>query len=163
VQVARILHIFCDGSITGGVWGKRSGPRTVPHGWSGWVVKRPDGIVVAHHSIDLGEAEYMTGNVAEYMALRSVLKWCLDNHPLFSLVVHSDSQLLVCQMDGTYETYKPHLLRLRDDCRALATTFPTVRYKWIRREENLEADTLSKALQTWGYVPTWEEVKKVLR
>jgi len=156
------LNVFCDGSITGGHWGKKSEKHTTPHGWSGWVVKRDDDIVVHHHSLDLGVGDNMTGNVAEYMALRSALKWLRDNHPHFTLKVYSDSQLIINQMKGTYSV-GAKLLPFREHCLALAATFPYgVTYHWIPREQNRYADAMSKALQTWKRIPTIEEVQESL-
>lgn len=149
----KVLHVFCDGSITGGAWAKKAERHTTPHGWSGWVVKLPDGTVVNHHSIDLGQADYMSGNIAEYMALRSALRWLRETHQDFNLMVFSDSQLVLRQMTGEYRCYKPQLVILRDACRELATTFPSVSYHWIGRDQNRYADFMSKALQTLGFVP----------
>lgn len=156
------LNVWTDGSIIGGPWGKKTGPKTTPHGFSGWIVKRPDGVVVQHHSIDLGAADYMSGNVAEYMGLRSALAWLHENHPLFSLTVYADSQLLINQMSDAWHCYDEGLLILRDECRKLAGTFPRVTYNWIRREFNREADVLSKGYQIWDRVPTWPEVQAYL-
>ena len=156
------LDVWTDGSITGGAWGPKKGPATTPHGWSGWVVKRPDGVVVQYHSIDLGAADYMSGNVAEYMGLRSALAWLHENHPLFNLNIYADSQLLINQMSGAWHCYDEGLLMLRDECRKLAGTFPRVTFNWIRREFNKEADVLSKGYQIWDRVPTWPEVQEYL-
>lgn len=147
------LNVFCDGSITGGAWAKKGLKHTTPHGWSGWVVMREDGIVVHHHSLDLGAKDFMSGNVAEYMALRSALKWLGDNHPRFTLLVHSDSQLLINQMKGTYSV-GTKLQPLRDHCLALARAFPRVEYKWIPREENKYADFMSKVFQHLDAIPS---------
>jgi ribonuclease HI len=146
------LNVYCDGSITGGPWGKKGEKHLLPHAWSGWVVKRDDGIVVHHHAIDLGEGEEMTGNVAEYMALRSALQWLRKNHPNFTLRIHSDSQLIIRQMLGQYSV-GTKLQPFRDNCLALARSFPYVEYVWIRRDENKYADYMSKVLQIEGSIP----------
>lgn len=147
-------NVYCDGSITGGAWGKKTGPRTVPHGWSGWVIKREDGSVLAHHSIDLGEAEYMSGNIAEYMALRSALRWLVDkklgSHT--QVKIHSDSQLIVNQMKGSYGVGEK-LVGLRDHCRQLAAQLPHVIYQWVPREQNRYADYMSKVFQHGDTIP----------
>lgn len=105
----------------------------------------------------------MSGNVAEYMALRSLLAWLAENRFVFNLDIHSDSQLVVNQMTGAWNCYDDALVSLRDACRALASRFPSVTYTWIPREQNREADVLSKGLQIWDHVPSWAEVQEQLR
>jgi ribonuclease HI len=150
-----VFSVFCDGSITGGAWGKKTGPRTTPHGWYGWVIYRDNGGVLKHHSADLGEREYMTGNIAEYMGLRSALKWLKENRPPASTIlrVFSDSQLVINQMTGKYNCYDPKLILLRDACRDLARAFVSVHYEWIPREQNQYADHMSKVFQTGEGIP----------
>lgn len=157
------LHVYTDGSITGGAWGKKDEKGTTPHGWSGWVIKREDGIVIQHHSLDLGAKKYMSGNVAEYMALRSALAWLVENKITMPLEIFADSQLIIHQMDGSYHVHDGNLKILHDECAKLAYNFPSVNYNWIRREQNKEADVLSKGYQLWGRVPTWDEVQDTLR
>jgi ribonuclease HI len=157
------LNVWTDGSITGGAWGKKNEKGTTPHGWSGWVIKREDGIVVQHHSLDLGAKDYMSGNVAEYMGLRSALAWLIENHFIFNLEIFADSQLIINQMTGAYNVHDAQLKFLHDECQKLAYNFPRVTYTWIPRELNKEADVLSKGYQLWNRVPTWEEVQDTLR
>ena len=156
-----IIEVWCDGSITGGPWGKKHEKHLPPHAWSGWVA-RGDGQVLHFQSVDLGEGDYMSANVAEYMAIRSALRWLGDKYADQSLKINSDSQLIINQMKGVFTCSKPQLVRLRDSCLSMARKFPSVTYHWIRREHNREADVLSKALQIWGRQPTWEEVEGFL-
>lgn len=157
------LIVHTDGSITGGAWGKKKGPKTTPHGWSGWWVEVEGRGYFCHQSLDLGEAPYMTGNVAEYMALRSALAY-LVNRGLtdWEVEVVADSQLLIYQMDGSYNCHQPVLRILFDECQKLAARFARVTYRWVRREDNRAADVLSKGFQIWGRVPEWGEVEEYL-
>ncbi len=154
-----MIQAYCDGSITGSHWAKKGQEDTLPHAWCGWWVRDKSGHVLQWKSLDLGEAEYMSANIAEYWAVRSALRWIgksIWKHQ--DVEVLSDSQLIIRQLSGKYNCYEPKLVRLRDECRRLAGYLGAVKYTWIRREQNKEADVLSKALQIWGRQPTWEEV-----
>jgi ribonuclease HI len=153
-----MLNIWCDGSITGSHWAPKGQKHTLPHLWCGWVAKTPDRQVVKHHSVDMGEWPGGSANVAEYMAVRSALRWLAGNHRAHALTVHSDSQIVMNQLAGRCQTHNATLLKWRDHVRVLAALFPHVTYKWIPREQNKEADVLSKGFQIWGRVPTWSEV-----
>jgi ribonuclease HI len=159
-----MVNVWADGSITGSHWAKKGLKDTLPHLWCGWVAKTVEGHVVHHHSVDMGEWPAGSANIAEYMAVRSALFWLAGNgHRKEAITVHSDSQIVMFQLSGKYQTHTPTLLKWRDHVRALAALFPRVTYQWLRREENVEADVLSKGHQLWGRVPTWEEVQEYLK
>lgn len=153
-----MLKVYCDGSITGSHWAPKGQKDTLPHCWSGWVVKDAQDRHLHHHSLDLGEHPLNSANVAEYVAVRSALLWVVRNHPLDAVRVYSDSQLVMRQLSGAYACHNERLAILKKSCEALAARLPSVTYTWIPREENQEADMMSKALQVWGYVPPWEVV-----
>jgi ribonuclease HI len=158
-----MLSVWCDGSVTGGPWGKKGNTDPV-HSWAGWFVKDQEGRVLHHHSLDLGTGPGRSGNFSEYLAVRSALFWLRSNgYTKEELLIHSDSQLVQRQLSGQYNVHDPRLLQLRDHVRELAKAFPQVTYQWVRREENREADLLSKALQTWKRLPTWEELQEELQ
>lgn len=157
-----MLSVFCDGSITGSHWGKKGQKDGPPHLWCGWVAKTLEGAIVHHHSVDMGEWPGGSANVAEYMAVRSALRWLAGDHRRQALRIHSDSQLVMCQLSGKYNTHDATLRKWRDHVRELAALFPHVTYNWIPREQNREADVLSKGFQIFGRVPSWEEVQAEL-
>lgn len=143
-----MLHAWVDGSVTGGAWGKKKGPKSVPKNYIGWVIRRVGGSYVDHFSFYMGQEEWFTGNTAEEFAvsslLRNLLRNGLNHEPV---LIHSDSQLTVGHLQGVYECYQPTLARFVAMNKALITQFTSVRFKWVRREENTIADRLSKALQ----------------
>jgi ribonuclease HI len=159
-----MIQVFCDGSITGGAWGKKDAKASLPHAWSGWWAKDEHGKVLQWRSLDLGEAEYMSANVAEYFAVRSALTWLYGSiWKHHQIEVLSDSQVVIYQLTGKQNCYHPKLMVLRDTCRRVAGHM-NVRFVWTRRENNREADVLSKALQIWGrQAQNWEEVLAYLR
>ncbi len=117
----------------------------------GYIIKN-NGATIAVGSRAIGVGEGMTNNVAEYNALIYALKKLrhlnLENK---DILVRSDSQLLVNQMNGNWKAGTPHISRLVRETRALATHF-RIRFEWIPREENEEADRLTRS--------AYEESKK---
>jgi len=154
-----MLNIYCDGSITGSHWAPKGQKDTLPRIWAGWLAIR-DGALVHHHSWDIGESKKFSANVAEYCAIRSALFWAKNHYPLDALRIHSDSQVVLCQLTGAYAC-GASLLHYRDACRKLASHFPSVTYKWISRDKNTAADALSRCLQPkfGGRLLTAEEVE----
>jgi len=83
-----------------------------------------------------------TNNVAEYAALlvlavRSLKRGATD------LIIHSDSELLVKQMKGTYRVRNPRLQVLHAAARRLLARIPRVTLCHVPREENRDADRLA--------------------
>ncbi len=157
-----MIEVFCDGSITGSHWAKADNKDSLAHAWSGWWARdaTSGGHVLHWLSVDLGEGPYMSANVAEYYAVGSALTWLYKSvWNRQAVLINSDSQVIIRQLQRKYQCYDPQLLKLRNGCHTLANRLPGgVTYKWIRREQNKEADVLSKALQTWGRQPSWDEV-----
>ena len=100
----------------------------------------------------------MSNNVGEYSALFAFLKWFIklqsetsDLELRSSAIIHSDSQLLINQMDGKWKIksglYVPYYINCCDIIREYNLRVRLF-YKWIPREENVEADRLSK--QAYG-------------
>jgi len=94
---------------------------------------------VAGRAFPLGR---MTNNAAEYEGLLHGLALARE-HGADRLVVQSDSELLVFQMNGAYKTKAPHLIELAARARALAGEFASVTFVPIPRERNVEADRLA--------------------
>lgn len=85
----------------------------------------------------------MTNNVAEYEGLLAAAKWLHENARGEKIMVLGDSQLVIRQMQGdwqirsaTSKKYVPLIRRLLD---GLDVTF-----SWIQREDNKDADELSR-------------------
>lgn len=120
--------LFCDGAARG-----NPGP-----GAYGFVVF-VDGRVLAQDGAQLG---HVTNNVAEYYALIHGLKKCKDLR-IDSLVVKSDSQLLVRQISGQYRVRNPSLQVLHGEVQTLLAHFFHYEVVHIPREENELADALA--------------------
>jgi ribonuclease HI len=128
------IHIWCDGLC-----------EPNPGGWMAWafVARAPaTGAVIASDEGAVAPRADATNNVAEYGALIRALGWARDHTPLGTpVVIHSDSQLVVNQLNGLWDCRQPVLLRER--ARTLAAG-RGVTYQWVPREENTAADDLTR-------------------
>jgi ribonuclease HI len=83
-----------------------------------------------------------TNNVAEYAALLVLAVLSLKRGAT-ELTIHSDSELLVKQMEGTYRVKNPRLQVLHAAARRLLAGIPRVILRHVPREENRDADRLA--------------------
>ena len=96
----------------------------------------------------------MTNNYAEYAALGRAVALIVANYrdritPQTQLVICGDSKLVIEQLAGRWKCEAPHLVKLRDAVKEkLAYLGCQWRAEWIPREQNVEADFLSRAAYT---------------
>jgi ribonuclease HI len=84
-----------------------------------------------------------TNNMAEYSAL-VVLLQRMQDVVCTHLVVQSDSELLVRQVNGVYRVKDPHLKRKFEEVQRLRASAPfTFELNYVPREKNAEADGLA--------------------
>jgi len=83
-----------------------------------------------------------TNNVAEYAALIVALRHAIDSGAS-SVLIRSDSELLVRQMEGRYKVKSPGLLPLHREASRLASRVPKLRIEHVPRARNKEADALA--------------------
>jgi len=104
----------------------------------------------------LGKA---TNNVAEYAALIAVLTLAVERG-VKRLVVYSDSQLLVRQVNGAYRVKAPHLVPIFLQALKLRQTIPDFTIEHVARDENKEADRLAnQAIDLRAALPSWLELE----
>ncbi|HLY07752.1 MAG TPA: ribonuclease HI family protein [Planctomycetota bacterium] len=84
-----------------------------------------------------------TNNVAEYMGCIRALEWALAQGVDQPVVVRGDSELVLKQLKGEYQVRSPLLAPLYWRARELFTQFPSLRFEWVPREQNGEADRLA--------------------
>lgn len=106
--------------VDGGVIGHNPSPRGVY--WSVRIENFRNGDRPI--SIRKRTRAYRTNNEAEYLALREVLLWLNEKEVKMPVVIFSDSKLIVNQFNGRFATNVPALVRLRDECKALAERLP---------------------------------------
>ncbi len=124
------IHAFTDGASRG-----NPGESGI-----GIILKDEKGNVLTSIFGYIGTA---TNNTAEYTALITCLKLA-SKMDCGDLVIHSDSELLVRQMQGTYKVKEPRLRQLVQEARSLisAASFQC-RFNHIVRERNRQADELA--------------------
>ncbi|MDH3251140.1 MAG: ribonuclease HI family protein [Ignavibacteria bacterium] len=106
----------------------------------GLLVKDEAGAVVLEENGYIGKA---TNNVAEYTALIALLKRIITTG-CTRLVVHSDSELMVRQVNGLYKVKDPDLrVYFREVKDLLARASFDFELRHVPREMNREADRLA--------------------
>jgi ribonuclease HI len=105
----------------------------------------------------LGFLGRTTNNVAEYAGLVAALTFC-RREGIDDLVVHSDSQLLVRQIEGAYKVKAAHLVPIFLKVLALRRGIARFEIHHVPREQNLEADRLAnRAVDLRVPPPEWLE------
>ena len=93
----------------------------------------------------------VTSNFAEYTALAEALKKLKGLGVEGDVLIRSDSKLLVGQMSGGWKVKGGMYLGKLKEARDLLKGMGKVRFEWIPREENQEADLLTRvAYETYG-------------
>ena len=88
-----------------------------------------------------------TNNIAEYKALLNGLNWLLENGYQNDRVnVFGDSMLVIQQMLGNWAAKKGAYIPFFQQAIQLSLNFSNITFTWIPREQNQEADSLSKAV-----------------
>jgi ribonuclease HI len=136
-----LLTIYTDGA-------SRGNPGAAAYAYT---IARP-GYPPIEEADCLGE---MTNNQAEYTALICALERAKELGADHNLLIHSDSELMVKQMNGAYQVKKPELIDLFKEARELADAFTgTVRIVHVRREQNRRTDALCNEALDGKRVPT---------
>lgn len=91
-----------------------------------------------------------TNNIAKYGALLLGLRKALA---FKRLVVKSDSQLITCHIDKSYQVRDLDLVKYLALVRAMEKYFVSVVVRSIPRSDNVEADVIAKAASTQLEVP----------
>lgn len=110
----------------------------------GAVIRR-DGKRIHGISGYMGMLEENSNNVAEYQALIAALKW-LRKEELHheEIVCYGDSQLVINQMFGSWAVKRGLYVPYAHECARMMPDFSNLSGEWIPREQNAEADELSK-------------------
>ena len=103
------------------------------------ILRGPDGATRFEVGKYIGRA---TNNVAEYYALITALDYAASQG-IERLLVRSDSELLVRQMQGRYKVKSPDLRPMYERARKLAHGFAYFAIEHVPREQNREADELA--------------------
>jgi ribonuclease HI len=121
--------VSCDGAARG-----NPGPAGI-----GILIQTPEGEVVDEIAEGIGET---TNNVAEYTAALRGLRRAAERGAR-DVLLRSDSNLLVRQLEGSYRVKADHLKPLHAAVLAEARRFERIRFEHVPRERNTEADRLA--------------------
>jgi ribonuclease HI len=115
------------------------------------IVKAPDGQTQFEIGKYFGRA---TNNVAEYYGLITALD-AAQSRGIKRLLVRSDSELLVRQMQGRYKVKSADLKPLHERAQKMARGFAFFAIEHVPREQNSEADALgNRALDETSRSPS---------
>ena len=111
----------------------------------GYVIYRDDEKIIEGKGIASEPLSSQTSNnVAEYTALINALEWLIaNNYRNDNIHIYGDSQLTIRQMTGKYAVKAERLLPLYARAQQLAKQFDSIKFQWIPREANEEADKLT--------------------
>ena len=109
-----VLHIYVDGSGS-------------PYSRYGYFVDETGESHVEHR-------EDVSNNEAEYLAIISALKNVINRDR--QIVILSDSQLVVNQINHKYGINNENLRRLASEVWILGKKFDKLELRWLRRSEN---------------------------
>lgn len=123
--------LYTDGASRG-----NPGPAAI-----GAVIKDGQGRVLARISRRIGRT---TNNQAEYQAVIAAIEEAV-RLGVAGVVIKSDSELVVKQINGRYRVKNPALKPLHQRVRELQSLFQSFVIASIPRHQNAEADRLSKA------------------
>jgi probable phosphoglycerate mutase len=137
-----LLTIHTDGGARG-----NPGPAAFAY-----VIDLPDGSQIE----EAGCLGKMTNNQAEYIGLIRALEHALLLGPNHRLLIQSDSELMVKQMNGEYQVKNPDLRELYRQARKLRQRFPAVDIRHVRRAQNKHADRLYNEALDGKRVPQHE-------
>jgi probable phosphoglycerate mutase len=133
--VSRRLTVEADG-------GSRGNPGVA--GYGALVRDTVTGALLAERAEPLGK---QSNNVAEYRGLIAGLEAALAIDPTAEVQVRLDSKLVVEQMSGRWKIKHEDMRRLAQQANELVSGFTSVggsvRFSWIPREDNKDADALS--------------------
>lgn len=96
----------------------------------------------------------VTNNIAEWTGLSEGLQYAANNLARCDLEVYGDSRMVIEQVTCNWRVRKRHLLPYAERCWGLLDRLSdgavVVKFEWVPREENGEADLLSKSVIELG-------------
>ena len=108
----------------------------------GFVIYRDGNLIKKGYGV-IGRGKGITNNVAEYSGLKAAIQWLNEQDIYDDIAVKGDSMLVIKQMAGRWriksETSKKFVPQIK---KLLGNR--SVKYQWVPRENNTEADGLSR-------------------
>lgn len=127
-----MMTLYCDGGTTG------SNPGTSVYWSVGWDVEGCCDVVVRERS-----TQYKTNNAAEYLAVLSALQFGYQHRDWNkNIIINSDSQLIVNQINGSWKCKDESLKVLLEKTKSIMTKMKSIEFKitvqWVSRKENVK-------------------------
>lgn len=80
-------------------------------------------------------ADYHTNSDAEWLAVLTALRWCVDKQVTLPVILYSDSQFVVKEFNGVTNIRIERHIRWFYECKRLAESLPRpVELRWVSRE-----------------------------
>jgi len=109
----------------------------------GYVIYHDDRIIKKGCRV-IGVGHGMTNNVAEYSALKRAIEWLISEKIQDDeITIKGDSMLVINQLRGDWKVKSKTSRKFVPEIKELLKK-KRVRFVWIPREENAEADMLSR-------------------
>lgn len=119
-------------------------------GCYGWLIKRDNAIIASDYGC-LGDGDEMTNNIAEYAGLIVGLEYLIEHDIDGPIAIRGDSQLVIFQLTGYYRCKSRRLIEYYQQALKLLGILSekvgsdcNISLGWIPRDENQEADELSR-------------------
>jgi ribonuclease HI len=116
------------------------------HGGYGALVKRA-GQLVFSEAVYIGRWPALSNNVAEYCGAIGVLRYLL-REGITEGTVYGDADIVINQINGKWNAKSGAYIPYYKEAYSLRVRVPKVKFIWIPRERNCEADELSKEAVT---------------
>ncbi len=85
-----------------------------------------------------------TNNLAEYTGVVKALESLIDQKLTEeTVIVRGDSELVIKQLNGEYKVKSPNIAPLNARARELFFRFASLKFEWVPREKNRDADALT--------------------
>lgn len=86
-----------------------------------------------------------TNNIAEYKGIIWILKTLIEKKlNRENIIIRGDSKMVINQMAGIYGINKGNYVPYAYEARGYLSSFKSINFEWIPREQNTQADNLSK-------------------
>ncbi len=112
----------------------------------GFIIKDENSGVLYEDGKIVGTGAGMSNNVAEYSGLIAAMRWLLANNlnKDADIIFYGDNKMSVCQMNKQWRVHGGLYVPFYLEAMELKNQFKRLKFSWIPREQNSEADELSK-------------------
>ncbi len=111
----------------------------------GFVVYDRNMVKIHQEAKFVGKGDGMSNNVAEYSGLVALLEYLIQKGIQGNISVKLDSKLVVEQMTGKWKVKNGlYVAKFKEAKRLMFKVNASLRFIWVNRENNAEADQLSR-------------------